>query len=57
MEFKEFVDKVKSELPHIKYVIDSLHNQELNSGALPQIYNNLFKWVEATNISKKGYKL
>lgn len=32
---------VKKELPHIKYVIDTLYAQGLSPGALPEIYGNL----------------
>jgi len=46
MKTVEFVNLVKVELPHIKYVINSLHSQGLSSGALPEIYNNLKHGVE-----------
>ena len=39
-------ETVKVELPHIKYIIDSLHNQGLSSGALPEIYGNLKRVLE-----------
>ena len=41
MRIKEFIQLVKDELPHIQYVIKTLHSQGLSSGALSEIYGNL----------------
>lgn len=42
MESSDCIKKTwQEELPHIKYVIDSLHAQGLCSGILPEIYDRL----------------
>ena len=34
-------DTVKKEIPHLQYVVDTLHSQGLQSGALPDIIKSL----------------
>ena len=47
---EKLINLVESELPHIQYVIDALHKQGLNSGALPEIKGNLKNALEEVHV-------